>query len=243
MIEATLWGAFTASTLLLGSLAALRWNLSPKIVGWIMAFGAGALISAISFDLFQEAELTADRPRVAFFGLAAGALVYFGGDWWLDRRGGDGRKDIQGDQPDSGAQGIVLGSILDGIPESFVIGGSLVTGGGVSLGVVAAAFISNIPEGLGSTAGLVTNGKTTRDIVWLWVKVIVISGVSAAAGYLLLDDASPNLGAFAQSFAAGAMLTMIVDTMIPEAFEEGGKVSGLVTVLGFSVAVLISSYS
>ena len=113
----------------------------------------------------------------------------------------------------------------------------------VSLGVVAAAFISNIPEGLGSTAGLVTNGKTTRDIVLLWVKVIVISGVSAAAGYLLLDDASPNLGAFAQSFAAGAMLTMIVDTMIPEAFEEGGKVSGLVTVLGFSVAVLISSYS
>lgn len=88
---------FTVSTLLLGSPTALRWSLSPKTAGWILAFGAGALISAISFDLFQEAEWTAERPRVAFFGLASVAQVYFVGDRWLDRRGGDGRKDIEGD--------------------------------------------------------------------------------------------------------------------------------------------------
>ena len=135
----------------------------------------------------------------------------------------------------------MLGSVLDGIPESFVIGGSLVTGGGVSLAIVAAAFISNIPEGLASTAGLRNTGKTTREIVLLWIKIMIVSGISSLAGYLVLDKTSPDVGAFAQAFAAGAMLTMLADTMMPEAFEEGGKLVGLLTVLGFSAAVLISA--
>ena len=236
-----MWGAATAASLLVGSLVALRWKLPNRIVGWFMAFGAGALISAISFDLFEEAATTAERKSIVFVGLAIGALVYFGGDWMLDRRGGEGRKDIEGNQAGADGQGIVLGSVLDGIPESFVIGGSLITGGGVSLAIVAAAFISNIPEGLASTAGLKNTGKTTRQIVLLWVKIVIVSGISSLLGYVILDNASPNIGAFAQSFAAGAMLTMLADTMMPEAFEEGGKLVGLLTVLGFSVAVLFSA--
>jgi zinc transporter, ZIP family len=241
VLEAFGWGAITAASLLIGSCVALRWKLPNKIVGWFMAFGAGALISAISFDLFEEAATTAERKSIVFVGLAIGALVYFGGDWMLDRRGGDGRKDIEGDQEGADGEGIVLGSVLDGIPESFVIGGSLVTGGSVSLAIVAAAFISNIPEGLASTAGLKTSGRSNREIVLLWIKIIIVSGISSLVGYLVLDKTSPDVGAFAQAFAAGAMLTMLADTMMPEAFEEGGKLVGLLTVLGFSVAVLISA--
>src|SRR6478609_9043043 len=160
----------------LGLARAMKLELSNKVGGWFMAFGAGALISAISCDLFENAAITAERKSVAFIGLAIGALVYFGGDWMLDRRGGDGRKDIEGDQPGADGQGIVLGSVLDGIPESFVIGGSLVSGGSVSLAIVAAAFISNIPEGLASTAGLKTTGRSNREIVLLWVKIVIVSG-------------------------------------------------------------------
>src|SRR5215203_1403763 len=152
-----------------------------------MAFGAGALISAISFDLFEEAAITTERKSVAFVGLAVGALVYFGGDWMLDRRGGDGRKDIEGDQEGADGEGIAPGSVLDGIPESFVIGGSLLTGGSVSLAIVAAAFISNIPEGLASTAGLRTSGRSNREIILLWIKIIAVSGISSLLGFLVLD--------------------------------------------------------
>jgi ZIP family zinc transporter len=232
---------FTAASLLIGSLVTLKWKPPNKVVGWFMAFGAGALISAISFDLFEEAAITAERKSIAFIGLAIGALVYFGGDWMLDRRGGDGRKDIAGDQPGADGQGIVLGSVLDGIPESFVIGGSLITGGAVSIAIVAAAFISNIPEGLASTAGLQTTGKSKSEIIQLWIIIILVSGFSSLVGYIVLDKTSPDIGAFAQAFAAGAMLTMLADTMMPEAFEESGKLAGLLTVLGFSVAVLISA--
>ena len=194
----------TAASLLLGSLVALKWKLPNKIVGWFMAFGAGALISAISFDLFENAAITAERKSVAFIGLAIGALVYFGGDWMLDRRGGDGRKDIEGDQPGADGQGIVLGSVLDGIPESFVIGGSLITGGSVSIAIVAAAFISNIPEGLASTAGLKSTGKTKREIILLWIKIIIVSGISSLVGYLVLDKTSPDVGAFAPGIRGGS---------------------------------------
>ena len=114
-------------------------------------------------------------------------------------------------------------AVLNGIPESFVIGGSLITGGSVSIAIVAAAFISNIPEGLASTAGLKSTGKTKREIILLWINIIIVSGISSLVGYLVLDKTSPDVGAFAQAFAAGAMLTMLADTMMPEAFEESGK--------------------
>jgi zinc transporter, ZIP family len=240
MWEAAFWGAFSASSLLIGGAVALRWGLSPRIVGLVMGFGAGALISAVSFELIEEAIAASAGSGAAGLGLAAGALVFFGGDWYIDRRGGEQRKDIGGEGAEGNAGAIVLGTILDGIPESIVVGGSLVAGGGVSIAMVAAAFLSNLPEAVGATTGLKKGGMPGRRVMGLWLVIVIVSAGSAGVGYVVLDDASANLGAVFQGFAAGAILTMLVDTMIPEAFEEGGKAVGLVTVLGFAVAVFLS---
>ncbi len=136
----------------------------------------------------------------------------------------------------------MLGTVLDGIPESIVIGGSLVAGGGVSVAMVAAAFLSNFPEAVGATAGLKKGGMPGRHLMGLWLGIVAVSAVSSALGFVILDDAPESVGAFFQAFAAGAILTMLVDSMIPEAFEEGGRSVGLVTVLGFALAVGLSQF-
>jgi ZIP family zinc transporter len=205
-----------------------------------MGFGAGALISAVSFELFEEAVDAAGGTGAVALGVAAGALTFFGGDWLIDRSGGAERKSTSGEQADGSAAAIMLGSLLDGVPESIVIGTSLVAGGGVSVAMVAAAFLSNLPEALGATVGLVRGGMAPRRLLGLWVGIVALSGAASAFGYLVLDSASPGLGAFFQAFAAGAILTMLADSMMPEAFAEGGKLVGLVTVLGFALAAGLS---
>jgi zinc transporter, ZIP family len=240
MLEAAFWGVASASSLLIGALIALRFSLPPRVVGLVMGFGAGALISAVSFELIEEAIEASRGSWVVGVGIAAGALTFFGGDWVIDRRGGAERKSVSGEQAEGNPAAIVLGSVLDGVPESIVIGGSLVVGGGVSVAMVAAAFLSNLPESLGATAGMVKAGTSQRSLLLMWLGIVAVSGASAAFGYWVLDDASPRLGAFFQSFAAGAMLTMLADTMMPEAFEEGGKLVGLCTTLGFALAVWLS---
>jgi zinc transporter, ZIP family len=240
MWEAAFWGAVSASSLLIGAVIALRWELRPRFVGLVMGFGVGALISAVSFELVEEAIATADGSGAVALGLAAGALVFFGGDWYIDRRGGKERKDLGGKGGEGNASAIMLGTVLDGIPESIVIGGSLVAGGGVSIAMVAAAFLSNLPESVGATVGLRKGGAEPRRLFGLWLAIVVVSAASSALGYLVLDSASANVGAFFQGFAAGAILTMLVDTMIPEATEEGGKAVGLITVFGFALTAWLS---
>jgi len=240
MWEAAFWGAFSASSLLIGGAIALRRNLSSRIVGLVMGFGAGALISAVAFELIEQAIETGAGSYAPALGLAAGALVYFGGDWYIDARGGKNRKDIGGDKKAGNAQSIMLGTVLDGIPESIVVGGSLVAGSGVSIAMVAAAFLSNFPEAVGATDGLKKSGTPAKHLMGLWLGIVAISAFSSALGFVILDDAPKTVGAFFQAFAAGAILTMLVDSMIPEAYEEGGKAVGLVTVLGFALAVGLS---
>jgi ZIP family zinc transporter len=240
MWEAAFWGAFSASSLLIGAAIALRWNLSPRIVGLVMGFGAGALISAVAFELVEEAIETAEGSGAAGLGLAAGAIVFFAGDWYIDRRGGKERKDLGGAGAEGSAGAIVLGTILDGVPESIVVGGSLVAGGGVSIAMVAAAFLSNLPEAVGASVGLKKGGTPAWRLLGMWLGIVVLSAASSALGFVVLDDAPADLGALFQAFAAGAILTMLVDTMIPEAYEEGGKTVGLITVLGFALAVGLS---
>jgi ZIP family zinc transporter len=240
MWEAAFWGAFSASSLLIGAAIALHWNLSSRIIGLVMGFGAGALISAVSFELVEEAIDSPAGSGAVGLGLGAGALVFFGGDWYIDRRGGERRKDIGGEGSEGNASAIMLGTVLDGVPESIVVGGSLVAGGGVSIAMVAAAFLSNLPEAVGASTGLRAGGTPGRRLLGLWLVIVLVSAASSAIGYLVLDEAPDNVGAFFQAFAAGAILTMLVDTMIPEAFEEGGKTVGLITVLGFAIAVSLS---
>jgi zinc transporter, ZIP family len=241
VLEAALWGFVGGLALLLGALAGLAFDVPRRVIGLVMAFGAGVLISALTFELTAEAVRSGGFDATAA-GLAAGSLVFFAGDRALDRRGGADRKRSSGPAPDAAALGIVLGAILDGIPESAAIGVSMLAGEGVSVAVVVAVFLSNVPESLSAATGLRAR-ISGAGIIGLWSAVAVVSAIAAALGYLLLGEASGDWVAFIQSFAAGAILTMLADMMIPEAFDAEGRspLTGVVTTLGFAVAALLST--
>jgi ZIP family zinc transporter len=242
MSAAFAWGALAASSLLIGSVIALTVKVSGRVLGLVLAFGAGVLISAVAYELVEEAFSTSDGSAWVAVGLGAGALVYFAGDELIDRRGGEKRKSMGGEQEEGAALGIVLGTILDGIPESVVIGLTLVEGGSVSVAMLVAVFLSNLPESIGATSGLAVAGWRRARILGLWAVVILASALASLAGFGLFDDASPNTVAFVLAFAGGAILTMLAETMIPEAYLRGGKAVGLVTTVGFGVAFAISAF-
>jgi ZIP family zinc transporter len=230
------WGLLAASSLVIGAVAALVVPISRRTIGLIMGFGAGVLISAISFDLVQEAVEKDPDQWAPFLGIFAGCFVFFGGDWLISRHGGAERKDSGGAQEEGSPLAIVLGTVLDGIPESLVIGLTIVEGGAVGAAYLAAVFISNLPEAISSTAGLVTSGWRKSRILWMWVVIALVSGLSSLLGFSLFEDASPDTVAFVLCFAAGGILAMLAETMMPEAFEHGGKLVGIATTLGFVVA-------
>jgi ZIP family zinc transporter len=207
-----------------------------RLVGIVMALGAGVLISAVAYDLVEEAVDTAGGSRAVPAGIAAGALTFFVGDGLIDRMGGARRKSPTAAQDEGQPLAIVLGAVLDGIPESIVLGLTLLEGGQVSIAFITAVFISNLPEGLAASSGLVATGWSTARIVALWSGVALVSGLSALAGYGLFGDASPGVVAFVLAFAGGAVLTMLADTMMPEAFAHAGSLVGLFTTAGFSIA-------
>jgi zinc transporter, ZIP family len=238
MLEAVGWGLIAASSLVIGSLLTFWLKPGRKLIGLIMAFGAGTLIAAIAYDLVEDAAASG-RTLTLAVGLALGALAFFVGDWWVDRAGGAHRKRSGGEQAQGNSFGIFIGTLLDGIPESFILGASLVTGGGVSVAFLAAVFISNLPEAMGATLGLSTAGWSKQRIVSIWLAVAGVSAVAAAFGYALTASMSLD-GVLAQAFAAGALLTMLSDSMLPEAHENGGNAVGLLTVLGFAVAFALS---
>ena len=205
-----------------------------------MAFGSGVLISAVSFELVEDAFQTADFRTVAL-GLFAGALVFYLGDAAIDHMGGDDRKRSGGAQASGAGYAIVLGIVLDGIPESMVIGLGLLESGQVSAAVIVAVFLSNLPEAIAATHGLVTAGWQRAKILGLWALVMLVTALASLAGYALFDGASDEAVAFVLAFAGGAVLTMLADTMMPEAFEHGGKLVGLATTLGFAVAFAVTA--
>jgi ZIP family zinc transporter len=239
MLEAFAWGFIAASSLLIGAVIALRLPVSKLVLGLTMAFGAGVLISAVAYDLVLEAFTTADGNGVVGLGLLAGALTFFAGDMIIDRKGGQDRKRSSGAQASGAALAIVLGVVLDGIPESIVLGLTLIDGGGVSVAVLAAIFMSNLPEAIAATTGLAASGWQPRKLYGLWSSVALASAIAAGIGFVVFDDASPDTIAFVNAFAAGAILTMLADTMMPEAFEHGGKYVGLATTLGFMAAFFL----
>jgi zinc transporter, ZIP family len=206
-----------------------------------MAFGAGVLISAVAFELYLDAAETAEDRVWIGAGLFSGALTFYVGDTIIDRMGGEGRKSMGGGQAAGAALAIVLGIVLDGVPESFVVGMDVLSGEGISVAFIAAVFLSNLPESAAATSGLNKAGWRELRIYGLWAVVTLVAGVAAALGYTLLDGASGNTVAFVLAFAAGAILTMLADTMMPEAFAKGGRAAGLLTTLGFAAAVLIAS--
>jgi ZIP family zinc transporter len=236
MLEAGLWGLAGASTLVIGAWIGLTLPVSRRVVGWVMAFGVGALTSAVAFDLTQEAFEIGGTLAVAA-GLGGGALTfYFGNQQINQHRRGAHVASANGNGP-----AIVLGALLDGIPESIVLGSTLLAGAGVSAPFLAAVAISNVPEALTAAVDLRREGHRPRWIVRVWVAVALVSGLAAALGYSLLGEMGGTVWVpLVQAFAAGAILTMLVDTMIPEAFAYGGNLVGLATVLGFASAFFLT---
>jgi ZIP family zinc transporter len=236
------WGFLAASSLILGGVVALVRPLNLRLLGLVMAFGAGVLISAVAYDLVGEARATSIGDDGIALGLAAGALTFYLGDTLIDRMGGADRKRADGGGDSGSALAIVLGIVLDGIPESATIGIGLIGGEGVGIALLAAVFISNLPESVAATAGLTAGGWSRTRILGLWTLVALVSGLASLVGYSLMGDASPRAIAFVLAFAAGAILTMLADTMIPEAYAHGGKTVGLATTLGFGVAFALTAF-
>jgi ZIP family zinc transporter len=239
VLEALFWGALASSSLILGGLLALRFRIANRLLGLIMAFGGGVLISAVAYELVEEAFETSTGGDGVGLGLALGSLAFFAGDAAIDRLGGGDRKRMRGPQAGAVGLALVLGIVLDGVPESIVLGLTVLSGEGVSAAMLAAVFLSNLPEALAATVGLGNAGWPSGRILGLWVLVTAVSGLAALLGYALLDGASPRVTAFVLSFAAGAILTMLADTMMPEAFENGGRYVGLATTAGFGLAFAI----
>ena len=242
MLEAGLWGLLAASSLVIGALAGYLLPVSRHAIALVMAFGAGVLISAVAFELTDEAYALGGADAVAL-GLGAGALVFFAGDWKIDQMGGEMRKRPGMEQSEGNSKAIAFGAALDAVPESAAIGLSLLEGGAVSAALVGAVFLSNVPEALASSAGSKRAGVGLHPLLARWVGIVVLSGLSAALGYAVLADASDNLVAWTQAFAGGAVLCMLADTMMPEAFEDYDRkpAVGLVVVLGFATAFLLST--
>lgn len=243
MLGAFLWGMAGAASLLLGAAIAVLRPPGTRLLGFIMGFGAGVLLSAVAYELVDDAIDTEGGLRWTTLGLFCGALVFTFGDKLVDRFGYGNRKDIGGEAPTGNGLAIVLGAMLDGIPESAVLGLTVLQTGDIGVSMLVAVFISNLPEGIAATSGLRNGGWSTGRIVALWSAVVLASAISAGLGYALLDGASGTTIAFILAFAAGAILTMLATSMMPEAYEHGGRDVGIVTVLGFTVAVMVNALS
>ena len=247
LVHAAFWGLFAASGLLIGALVAVAFDarLSHRMVAANMGFGGGVLIAVLSLDLMDSA-LRDGGPVAATFGFLLGAMAFSAINWRLAERGARHRnrcgecvgQPSEVEHSGSG-QAIAVGVILDGIPESLVIGLSLPGAGKVGLGLAAGFFLANVPQGLSSAAGMKRAGRSLRYIISVWVGIVLISGIAAAAGHLLRDTGATALPATILAFAAGGVLAMLAESMIPEAFAEAQPFIGLITVVGFLVAFLI----
>ncbi|MEU5277076.1 ZIP family zinc transporter [Streptomyces asoensis] len=248
VIQAGWWGLVAGSALLLGAALGYGVRVPQKVIALVMAFGAGVLLSAVSFELIEEAYDEGGLGPAAV-GTLGGAVAYTAGNVWLARRGARHRKrsghrsgQSQPSETQQGGSGLALalGALLDGIPESAVIGVGLLEGGSVSAVTVAAVFISNIPEGLSSSAGMKQAGRSKGYVFGVWGAIAAASTLSAVLGYTVVGGFSTAVIAAVTAVAAGAILAMIADTMIPEAFEEAHLAIGLVTVSGFLVSFALS---
>jgi ZIP family zinc transporter len=240
MLNAFLWGFLATFSLFIGGLIGILFKIGKRPLGLIMAFGAGVLLSAVAYELVFKSIKSSLGSGASLIGILSGAITFFVVDLLISRMGASGRKNITGVHKENMALPIVLATVLDGIPETLVIGMSLLAGGEVGIGMLVAVFISNLPEAIAGTSGMVAGAWKKGRILLLWLFIAVVCAFSSLAGSALLEDAGPGVISFIQTFAGGAILVMLTNTMIPEAYEHGGKLAGIFTVLGFTVAVSIA---
>jgi ZIP family zinc transporter len=242
MGAAFVWGTVAGSSLIIGGAIALRLPITRRQLGLIMAFGAGVLISAVAYELVHEAfETSAGDARIAV-GLLTGSVVFFGGEVLVEKlAAGRANESSTSSHAAEAGRSIVLGIILDGVPESLVLGLTVLEAGKVSAAFLVAVFLSNLPEAIAATTALSRAGRKRANIIRFWVLVAIGFGLTSLAGYVVLEHASTRVVAFVLAFAGGAILTMLANTMMPEALRYGGKLAGLLTTLGFALAFAISS--
>ncbi|TDL94184.1 ZIP family metal transporter [Macrococcus brunensis] len=248
MGAAFFWGAVSGGAVLLGAIISMIIHIPRKILGFIMAFGVGVLIGAATFELLQES-LDKSELQNTLIGFIAGSFVFTAIEGILSRHGGKHRKrsnahelkqdDAKDSNDSGGGLGIFIGTVMDAIPESIMLGTTLIGGKGVSMLLLLAIFISNIPEGLSSTSGMLKSGQSKGKVVGLFVAVTVVAGLSALFGYIFLDHADPAVISIISSFAAGGIITMIGATMMPEAYEDGGALVGLFTAAGVITSIIL----
>lgn len=227
MIESLGWGALAASSLVVGALLALVRTWSATLVGLVLGFGAGALIASVSFELAEEGLRIGGAWPVAI-GLAVGGATFYLANRWVEARSSGG-----------GAT-LALGAFLDGIPEQAVLGIGLAAGQGVSAALLVAIFASNLPEAIGSASDMRSSGRSKSQVLSLWAAVAAACALATTGGYLAADAVSTSTSALIDGFAAGALLTMLIDSMIPEAKDKAKDLAGLATVAGFALAAGLS---
>ncbi|MEN8700187.1 ZIP family metal transporter [Bacillus infantis] len=242
MWNALMWGGISGSAVLLGAMASMLLQIPQKVIGLIMAFGTGVLIGAASYELIGNA-VNEGGILATSIGFLSGALLFTILDSIVSRRGADKRKRSSHMAARSGGMAIFIGTVIDAIPESIMIGASLIEGQSVSFLLVVSIFISNIPEGLSSTAGMKKSGYSYAKIFLLWFTVLAISAIASLSGYSLLAGAPAEVMAGIASFAGGGIISMIASTMMPEAYEDSGPVTGLVASLGLLVSIILDNAS
>lgn len=243
-LQAGLWGLLAGSALLLGAAIGYYAKIPQRLIAAVMAFGSGVLISALAFELMDEAYRRGGFDSTAI-GFISGAAIYTLANWYLAHQGARHRKRSGQRQPSEAENSgsglaIAVGALLDGIPESIAIGISMIEGGAVSWVTVAAVFLSNVPEGLSSASGMKQAERSFRYIFGIWGLIAIVSGIAALLGYSLFSHFSTEIIAATIAIAAGAILAMLADTMMPEAFEQAHDFAGLVTVCGFLAAFVLS---
>jgi ZIP family zinc transporter len=242
-LKAGIWGLVAGSALLVGAAIGYLVRVPQRLIAAVMAFGSGVLISALSFELMDEA-LQRGGWLATAVGFMGGGVIYTAATLVVNRRGAKHRKrsggQVSEEQHKGSGVAIAIGALLDGIPESIVIGLSLLAGGVVSGVAVIAVFLSNVPEGLSSAAGMRRAGRRPMYVFGVWGAITAASAGAALLGNLLFDGFSPSVVAATTAVAAGGILAMLVDTMIPEAFETAHDFAGLITVAGFLASFLLS---
>lgn len=241
MWNAAMWGGISGSAVLLGALASMFLPIRKQIIGYIMAFGTGVLIGAAAYELLGDAVAEGGIVSTGV-GFIAGAVVFTIFDYAVSKRGASQRK-RSGQTAVGGGIAIFIGTIMDAVPESIMIGASLLEEQSVSFLLVIAIFISNIPEGLSSTAGLKNSGYSKTKIMLLWAAVLVISILASWSGFFFLDGASEEIMSAIAAFAGGGIIAMIASTMMPEAYEDSGPMTGLIAALGLLTSLVLNQFS
>lgn len=238
---AIIYSFLAGFSLILGVIIGTVFKIGQRAIAAIMAFGSGVLICALTFGLMEEAFKHGGFDAIVI-GFLLGGVVFIGGDFLVHRYGGRNykkKKHFRAVRATNG-KAIILGAALDGIPESIALGLSLLEKNGIGLLMLAAIFLSNLPESISSIDDLRREGLSTKQIYFTWSIVSIGSVVAAILSFIFLKNINLNMRGIIESFASGAILAMLADSMMPEAYEEGGYLIGFLTMLGFLTAFILS---